>query len=215
MRPIEIRRVRATIVPVSLRTICRLGAISICALSLGIIADAAKSAKTAPSSSRTQLNFASFVQKLNAEGEDNPLRPNTAPFLALPPNAPSKAYVVDTLARQNDRQPEKLCKLVLEKSESTDKLTPMCLVLIDGYTGEESSEIFHYKVGLDGKLLAAIRLTGKNSDGKPVRGSGVKTDLDINSPEVQASFKRELDFWLSGKYKKYWKPKVGVKTAQN
>lgn len=178
-------------------------------------AHAAKSGKASPSSSKTTTRFSSFVQKLHAEGEDNFVRPNVAPFLALTPNAPSKAYTVDTLAREGDRQPEKLSKLVLGSSDSNGRQTPECVVFIDGFTATESSVIYHYKVGLDGKLLAAIQLRGKRSDGKAVRGSGIKTDLDINSPEVQSNFKKELDFWLSGQYKKYWKPKTGVKTAQN
>ena len=195
----------------------RLGLLAICAVSgaFFVEAHAAKSAKSSPSSSKTTSRFSSFVQKLNIEGADDFMRPNTAPFLALPPNAPSKAYVVDTLAREGDRQPEKLCKLVLEQPAADSKFTPTCIVLINGFTALETSESYHYKVGLDGKLLAAVQLSGKYNNGKPVRGSGVKTDLDINSPEVQSSFKKELDFWLSVMYKKYWKPKTGVKTAQN
>lgn len=178
-------------------------------------ADAAKSTHPTQSSSKSLVTFSAFMKKLHSEGADNFIRPNVAPFLELTPNSPSKAYIVDELARQEDRQPEKICNLVLEKAESSDTLTPKCAVIIDGYVGTDKTVSHYYKVGLDGKLLSAVRLSGKVSSGKPVRGSGVKTDLDINSPEVQASFKKELDFWLSGRYKKYWKPKPGVKTAQN
>lgn len=197
----------------SIRHLLAVAAIVLISTPASISTSAAKSVKAA--ASQPSARFNTFVQKLHTEGEDNFIRPHVAPFLALTPNAPSKAFTVDTLARSGDRQPEKLCKLVLEAATATDKPTPTCLVVTDGFIGADTSVTNHYKVGLDGKLLAAIRLTGKMSDGKPVRGSGVKTDLDINSPEVQSSFKKELDFWLSGKYKKYWKPKPSVKTAQN
>lgn len=52
-----------------------------------------------------------------------------------------------------------------------------------------------------------------DENGNAIRGSGTKTDLDIDSAEVQMDFKNELGFWLSGSYKKYLKPRMG-KNAQ-
>lgn len=164
-----------------------------------------------PSSSRTSVS--SFFSKLGTEGDDNYVRPYLAPFLALNANAPTKAYVLDNLEKRSTGKPEKICNLVMSPA-SDGKLEPAAAYFVDGYIGESATHAYYFKVNLDGKLLSAIRTSGKIEGGKSVRGSGVKEDLDVNSPDVQSRFQKELDYWLSGKFRKHWKPKAPVKTAQ-
>lgn len=153
---------------------------------------------------KSKTTLPAFIQKLQSEGTDNFIRPNVAPLLGLPPNAPSKAYVVDELPRVKGNQPEKIFNLVYEVATAT---TPVSIVIIAGDTTDATSLGRYFKVGLDGKLSAAITISGKRQDGKAVRGSGVKEDLDLTSPAVQAAFKKELDYWLSGRFRRHWKPK--------
>ena len=157
-----------------------------------------------PSSSKTTVS--SFFAKLGSEGDDNYVRPYLAPFLSLTANAPTKAYILDNLDKNARRKPEKICNLVMSPSPD-GSLVPSSAVFIDGYIDDTTTFAYYYKVGLDGKLQAAIKTTGKREEGKPVRGSGVKEDLDVNSPEVRSRFQKELDYWLSGKFRKHWKPK--------
>lgn len=166
---------------------------------------------TKPSSSRSSVS--SFFTKLGVEGDDSHIRPFLAPFFSLAANAPTKSYVLDNLERESSRKPEKVIHLVMEPSDS-GKMSPASAVILDAYIDDSTTLGYYYKVGLDGKLQAAIKTTAKRADGKPVRGSGVKEDLDVNSPEVQSRFQKELDYWLSGKFRKHWKPKAPVKTAQ-
>lgn len=185
--------------------------------SVAIISDArsAKKPREITPSPKSATKFASFVQKLAVEGTDDIVQSYVAPFLALAPNTPSKAYILDELPREADNRPEKICKLIFEPDEAEQKHPPKCIVLIAGYVNDETNTSNYYKISLDEKLLTAFQLTGRRSGGKPIRGSGVKHDLDVNSPEVQADFKKELDFWLSGRYKKYLKPKKEAKAASS
>lgn len=61
-----------------------------------------------------------------------------------------------------------------------------------------------YRSAVDGTLEKAARLDGRlDRDGKPIRGSGSVTHLDVGSAEVRDQFRdRVLDFWLKGKYRK-------------
>lgn len=189
--------------------------VSLAVVCLGITRaeSAGKSTTRTTKHSSSQSSVSSFFAKLGTEGVDNYIRPNMASFLSLSANQPTKAYIIDTLAPKAARKPEKVCNLVLSPS-ADGTMAPTSAVFIDGYLEDTASLAYYFKVGLDGKLQAAIKTSGKRAGGKPVRGSGVKEDLDVNSPEVQSRFQKELDFWLSGKFRKHWKPKAPVKTAQ-
>lgn len=163
--------------------------------------------------SNSKASISSFFHRLGTEGDDNYVRPYLAPFLSLAANAPTKAYILDNLEKQSSRKPEKICNLVMQPS-SDGKLAPSSAIFVDGYIDNSASQAYYFKVNLDGKLLSAIKTSAKMEGGKSVRGSGVKEDLDVNTPEVQSRFQKELDYWLSGKFRKHWKPKAPIKTAQ-
>lgn len=171
---------------------------------------AGKSGKSPKSSAAAKSNLSTFFAELSSKGNDEYVRPYLAPFLSVPAKAPMKEFVAANPRKSPNGKTEKACSLVM-KSEDGAEPTPMCAVITDGTFGSASIDGFYFKVGLDGSLLAAFKTNSKVSDGKPVRGSGVKEDLDINSPEVKDRFQKELDFWLSGKFRKYWKPKSAKK----
>jgi hypothetical protein len=154
-------------------------------------------------SKRPDYDLASFIVRLSGDGDDDFIRPNIAPLLALMPNTKTKSYDVDRLPKLESGEPEKTFDLAMSSTARPD-----CGVIMDALTTPTESNVFFFKMDLDGTLRSAIRTKGRRKSGKPVRGSGIKEDLDIHSPDVQARFKKELDFWLSGAYRKYMKPKA-------
>lgn len=139
--------------------------------------------------------FARLIQEVQSEGKDNYIRPNIGPMLGLDPNAPSKAFVIDV---ETDKQGVKLgrsCNLV----KGSD------IFVFLHYIRQRNRLIGRYfKCAADGKLLSAIEVVNKaGKDGKVIQGSGVKTDLDVSASKTKKSLAAELDFWLSGAYKKH------------
>jgi hypothetical protein len=154
-----------------------------------------------------QTRFERFVEHIKAVGADGFIRPNVAPLLALERNAKTKSFLADRFPKEGMRLPEKSFDLLVADSNGTP-IEKGNAVIVDAYTDEKQIFGYQYRIAHDGTLLAAIKTTVKRANGKPVRGSGIKEDLDIHSPDVQARFKKELDFWLSGTYRKYMKPKA-------
>lgn len=188
------------------------GVLALSAPAFFVDVHAAKNVRTAPSGSKTASSFSRFIKTLRANGTNNYIRANVAPHLSLEPSAPSKAYVLDEVPAPSAQKSGKACSLVL----SQDKTSPMCAVFLTLTIQKETATSRYFKTSLDGKLMSAIQVNSRvDENGKPVRGSGVKSDLDVTSPDIQKAFKKELDFWLSGKYRKYLKAKAEVKTAQN
>ena len=71
------------------------------------------------------------------------------------------------------------------------------------YQWPGNSETHNFLSTVEGELLKASRVRGKrNQDGNVIEGSGSLVDLDIDSAEVKAKFKKELDFWVKGKGRK-------------
>ena len=63
------------------------------------------------------------------------------------------------------------------------------------YLGRDA-ETTYYRMTLGGELDKVVLSRGKFDDnGKPIRGSGVKTDLDIHSASVKKAFQAEWNYW--------------------
>ncbi len=188
------------------RTTRRLGAPLACILLSGLAADLYAAPKKGGGTS-----LAGLIRAIQADGEESSIRPNIAPLLNIAPNAPSKDLAIEPPGEAK-RTFEKSARLVMERDPATDKLRPVSILIFDSYTTKDDTGGRMYKASLDGRLQTAVDvLVVMGSDGKAVRGSGKKTDLDIASPQVKAAFQKELDFWISGKFRKHWKPKAAAK----
>lgn len=150
------------------------------------------SAVESPSDS---TGFARLINEVQAEGKNNYIRPNIGPLLGLEPNAPTKAFVIDV---EKDKQGVRL-------GRSFNQLNGSPTVVFLKSLREKGRHIGRYfKCAADGSLLSAIEIVSKtDKDGNVIRGSGVKTDLDISSRSTKKSLDEELKFWLSGAYKKH------------
>ncbi len=166
---------------------------------------AAETVKNLTVAAKQPASFASFISVLKAEGANNHVRPNVAPLLALTPNAPTKAYLIYDMDPNSPREPGKTCNMLI--GDATSYSDSGHSIFLDGYADKNDLIVRYFKADQKGKLLLAVHTLVKRDEKKQaIRGSGKATTLDVTSPAVQREFKKELDFWLSGKYKKYLKP---------
>ena len=146
------------------------------------------------------LSLEGLVQRLLGQGKDEPLGKNIGAALGFAAGAPTKTLSVEPPHAADNRARD--CMVVLEETPQPGEPKPICLLFLSKKYDSASSDSYWFRLWLDGTLerafLARIRL---DESGKVIRGSGVKTDLDVNDPETKALLQRELDFWLKGKYR--------------
>lgn len=65
----------------------------------------------------------------------------------------------------------------------------------------ENEENHFFKISLDGKLQLVVFGHSFYKDGRVIKGAGKSQKVEPDAPGVQDELKRELDFWLSGKYR--------------
>lgn len=152
----------------------------------------------------TKRDFSTFVDVLMKSGVDTKVGPNMAPTLGLPKALPAKNRALSNFPKA-EKGEMRTCSLVYEKdSGSTDPTNrPFCVLLMRSKRSGLDNQVRYYRVSLDGILEKVVVTRGKyDADGNPVRGSGVKFDEDINSPEVKKAFDAEMKFWLKDWLKK-------------
>ncbi|MEK7857992.1 MAG: hypothetical protein AAB320_02520 [Elusimicrobiota bacterium] len=137
-----------------------------------------------------------FIEKILSDGDESSFGINLSRVLGFSGNPPTKGDEVKAGESGDDRG--HICDVVLEMPGSEDSKTkPLCLFLAVSKSVDLGRETYRFRLRLDGSLEKAFLLRIKQDEnGKTIRGSGVKEDLDIASPEVIAMAKRELDFWL-------------------
>ncbi|MDX6770680.1 MAG: hypothetical protein SF051_14190 [Elusimicrobiota bacterium] len=173
----------------------------------------AESVKSAGGEKPRHVAYVVFISSLQTNGQDNYIRPNVAPLIALRPNAPTKAFIIDSLDPKSPSEPGKTCNVLVGDAASNPDVGQT--VFLDSHTENNDVIARYFKVNRAGKLILAIHTVGKRDAKKqPIRGSGKATTLDVTSPAVQRDFKKELDFWLSGRYKKHLKPKAAAEGGE-
>lgn len=111
--------------------------------------------------------------------------------------------VPDAKAPETPDGMRRACAAIMERNEK-GQLKPKSLIISFTKSEENSTEKLTFlRFRLDGSVEAASLFTCQvDADGRGVVGSGVTTDLDKSSPEVQAWAKRELAFWVERLTKK-------------
>lgn len=139
--------------------------------------------------------FQALVESVSTEGEDNYIRPNVAPHIGFDANARTKAFVIE-VEKEKD---------VVKLGRVFNLLEDRSAVALHNSTRERRRLIGRYfKCDPRGTLQKATQIVSKLDDsGQVIRGSAVITQLDLASRATKKLFSKELDFWLSGAYKKY------------
>lgn len=67
----------------------------------------------------------------------------------------------------------------------------------------KTTEFYAFICSPDGTLLKAVRSAWRNdSGGEAMETPGAHKLLDLAAPATRARFRRELDFWIKGRYRK-------------
>ena len=154
----------------------------------------------------TKADVSRLIATVMTVGNNENTGSNLAPVIGLP-RAMSTKDVEIQISRKDDATETRRCFVVYEKideanTESIEK-RPTCAYVVRTRRSGLSKETKYFKFDLDGNLEKVVLSRGKYDEtGKVVKGSGVKTDLDIDSPEVRKNFEAEMKFWLKDWLKK-------------
>lgn len=141
-----------------------------------------------------------LIETVLRTGIDSSVGKNLAPIIGLPGAMSMKKHDVVISENGNDFE-RRACWVIYENSGGPDskvgdKRSLLAYVLKAKRTGLDN-QIQYFRIDPNGKLQKAILSRSKvTADGKGVRGSGAKTDLDVDSPEVRKTFEAEMNFWL-------------------
>lgn len=149
---------------------------------------------------------AHLIAEVLKQGTDENTGSNLSPVIGLPKAMPAMDVEVDISKRTEVRETRR-CFVVYETSESpaveSGNKRAICAYVVRTKRSGLDKETKYFKFDLNGKLEKVVLSHGKNdATGKAIRGSGVKTDLDIDSPEVRKAFEAEMKFWLKDWLKK-------------
>ena len=149
-------------------------------------------------------------------GTNSNIASTLAPVIGLPNAMPMRKQEVVVSKRDNDFE-ERACYVIYENVESTtpadDEKRAVCAYIVKIKRSGLDKETRYFRIDLNGKLEKVVLSKSKYDEaGKIVSGSGVKTDQDIDSPEVRKTFEAEMKFWLKDWLKKEQK-NAAKKTA--
>lgn len=155
------------------------------------------------------ITLEQLVQELQAQGEVTQLPAVLAKLTGFPEGSLEKG--VEVLASETTDSLGRRVGVVFSNAGSADATSPAGLFWSTALRVDRRSEAYDYNTALDGTLKKAVRVDGqRDENGRPVRGAGKATELDLQSPEVRDRFRSDvLDFWLKGKGRK----KAGSKAA--
>lgn len=162
-----------------------------------------------------KAGMAKLVEIMLANGSDATITNNLAPVIGLPKSMPAKRQELVISDNANGVE-KRACYVIYEKVHSTEpksqEMRPVCAYVIKSKRSGLDSQTRYFRVDLNGKLEKVVLSQGKfDTAGQPIRGSGVKFDQDIDSPEVKKTFEAEMKFWLKDWLKK--EKKAAAKTS--
>ena len=158
---------------------------------LALFVNAASKPQTVVSSKKLDR----FIKQFSSEAKDETASVGYARVLDV-----STQVRIPTKAINHRRADDyaRACQIFFEP-ESGRKI---CLVLsVSRKLDPENEENHFFKISPDGKLQLVVFGRSFYKDGLVVKGAGKSEKVDPDAPGVQDELKRELDFWLSGKYR--------------
>lgn len=163
----------------------------------------------------TKADVKRLIETMLKNGSDGTISSVLAPVIGLPKAMPMRREEIVISAKGSDFE-RRGCWVIYESEEgpgSKDGVKrTVCTYVLKATRAGTDNQVQYFRIDPDGTLVKAILSKSKaDAAGKPVRGSGVKTDLDIDSPEVKKAFDAEMDFWLKDWLKK--QQKVPAKKA--
>lgn len=153
--------------------------------------------------------MAQLIEVILNSGADGNISSTLAPVIGLPKAMPIKKQVIVTSESGNDFE-QRAFFVVYENIESAvpepGNKRAVCAYVLRVKRSGLDNQVRYFRIDLNGKLEKVVLSQSKaDANGKPVRGSGVKFDQDINSPEVRKTFEAEMKFWLNDWLKKQQK----------
>jgi len=147
-----------------------------------------------------KTDFATLIALTLENGKESKIGSNLAPIIGLSKSMPMKKQEVNLSSNPHLRE-ERAYYLIYENIDGTaSKTAPKrteCAYLVRIRISGLDKTTRYFKTDLKGKLVKAVLSQAKlEGNGKGVKGSGVKTELDIDSPEVKETFEAEMKFWL-------------------
>ncbi|MDP3543027.1 MAG: hypothetical protein Q8T11_11235 [Elusimicrobiota bacterium] len=147
----------------------------------------------------TKAGITQLIGTVLKDGADSYIAAHFAPIIGLHKAMLTKRQEISISQRGSD-QNKRACFVVYENIESTTSphgKRPVCIYISTIKRSGLDKQTHYYRVDLNGRLEKGILSQSKfDKSGSIVRGSGVKTDLDIDSPEVKKAFEAEMKFWL-------------------
>lgn len=163
---------------------------------MGSLSSLASSEKTSD-----QINIDNLIAALTTTGQDDKLTGSVGKYL----NLPEKSDVKLLYLRPNGIYwASRACDLVFLRDSDNATPHPDSFVLFDKRKNGNQVTIYNYRFDLTGSFISAHAMNAMDDDsGKPIRGSGKDVDLNVSDKSTREDAQKLMDFWLSGKYKKY------------
>jgi hypothetical protein len=139
-----------------------------------------------------------LIALLMKTGADDKMPDAMSPVIGLTGSFNTKGR--DFTVRRGADKERRECSIVFPDDagagvQSGEK-RPTCLYIQHKTVSGHDGTSHYYRFSSEGKLEHASILNTKfDEDGKIIAGSGVTVEKDINSPDVQKSFKAELAYW--------------------
>lgn len=174
--------------------------------------DKSSAASGLKDSVKDSKEFPILVDVLMKSGTDGKIGSNLAPVIGLPKAMPTRDQAV---WKGDDMRG---CLIVYEETSDSDSKVggrrPYCAYIVKTMRSGRDNQVRYFRVDLNGKLeKVVVSRSKRDENGKAVRGSGVKFDEDINSPEVRKAFDAEMKFWLKDWLKKERKKAAAAPAA--
>lgn len=153
-----------------------------------------------------KADIAELISAVLKKGTNENIGSNLAPVIGLP-NAMPIVDVEVEISKKAAEKETRNCFVVYEHVENPGaegaSKRALSAYAVRRKRSDRSTETKYFRLSLKGDLEKVVISKGKfDKHGKIVRGSGIKTDLDVDSPEVRKTFEAEMKFWLKDWLKK-------------
>jgi hypothetical protein len=150
---------------------------------------------------RNSKSIERLVTDLQKNGRIDTLADRVGPTLDLENKAPIRYFA---LKPNPPYWTKKFIDLILTQNGQEQKTKPLCIVIIEHRKTGKNVFVSDYRFDLDGNLQKGYVMEGRDDEeGKPIPGSATFHQFDLTDKDTLKRAHQELDFWLSGKYRKF------------